>query len=309
MFHQSVNLVCNTAMIRLYIFFIVLNLNSFAQDTPTDYALTITLQEPNGGNMYEYNLYSNTDDLKLDITQSKNNFSGKLKLTKKTISSLFKNGVKTLENTTIEPKLETGLYCNYFIKLIISHNFQSKTIYIKDQYYYNKLLSYFTLFNEQVTEPYKIPLAKFEFTKINSSQKAEQLPLLSIKRNYKIHDTGTILYKNLYDHGTTGDTLKINSSTPKGLLKNKTEDIVLTKSVRDSLCTKSIRYINSFRFNDTLVTKNHIFENEYFTVSYNTGGVELDIVFWNFKLTELTPQSKELVRFLNTSITPKEPFR
>ena len=209
-------------MISLFIFFTILNLNSFAQDTPTDYALTITLQEPNGGNMYEYNLDSNTDDLKLDITQSKNNFSGKLKLTKKTISSFFKNGIKTLENTMIEPKQESGLYCNYFIKLIISHNFQSKTIYIKDQYYYNKLLSYFTLFNEQVTEPYKIPLAKFKFTKTNSSQKAEQLPLLSIKRNYKIYDTDTILYKNLYDHGTTGDTLKINSSTPKGLLKNKT---------------------------------------------------------------------------------------
>ena len=296
-------------MIRLYIFFIVLNLNSFAQDTPTDYALTITLQEPNGGNMYEYNLYSNTDDLKLEITQSKNNFSGKLKLTKKTISSLFKNSIKTLENTMIEPKQETGLYCNYVVKLTISHNFQSKTIYIKDQYYYNKLLSYFTLFNEQVTEPYKIPLAKFEFTKTNSSQKKEQLTSLSINRNYKIHDTGTILYKNLYDDGTTGDTLKINSSTPNGILKNKTEFVILTQSIKDSLNTKSVRYINSFRFNHNSITKNSNFENEYFTVSYYTGGVELDVEFWNFKLTELTNQSKDLVRFLNTSITPKEPFR
>ena len=75
------------------------------------------------------------------------------------------------------------------------------------------------------------------------------------------------------------------------------------------MCTKSIRYINSFRFNDTPVTKNYIFENEYFTVSYDTGGVELDVVFWNFKLTELTSQSKELVRLLNNNITPKEPFR
>ena len=296
-------------MIRLFIFFIILNLNSFAQETPTDYALTITLQEPNGGNMYEYNLYSNTDDLKLEITQSKNNFSGKLKLTKKTISSLFKNGIKTLENTMIEPKEETGLYCNYVVKLTISHNFQSKTIYIKDQYYYNKLLSYFTLFNEQVTEPYKIPLAKFEFTKTNSSQKKEQLTSLSINRNYKIHDTGTILYKNLYDDGTTGDTLKINSSTPNGILKNKTEFVILTQSIKDSLNTKSVRYINSFRFNHNSITKNSNFENEYFTVSYYTGGVELDVEFWNFKLTELTNQSKDLVRFLNTSITPKEPFR
>ena len=296
-------------MIRLFIFFIILNLNSFTQNSPTDYALTITLQEPNGGNMYEYNLYSNTDDLKLEITQSKNNFSGKLKLTKKTISSLFKNGIKTLENTMIEPKKETGLYCNYVVKLTISHNFQSKTIYIKDQYYYNKLLSYFTLFNEQVTEPYKIPLAKFEFTKTNSSQKKEQLTSLSINRNYKIHDTGTILYKNLYDDGTTGDTLKINSSTPNGILKNKTEFVILTQSIKDSLNTKSVRYINSFRFNQTPITKNSNFENEYFTVSYYTGGVELDVVFWNFKLTELTDQNKDLVRFLNTSITPKEPFR
>ena len=296
-------------MIRLFIFFIILNLNSFTQNSPTDYALTITLQEPNGGNMYEYNLYSNTDDLKLEITQSKNNFSGKLKLTKKTISSLFKNGIKTLENTMIEPKEETGLYCNYVVKLTISHNFQSKTIYIKDQYYYNKLLSYFTLFNEQVTEPYKIPLAKFEFTKTNSSQKKEQLTSLSINRNYKIHDTGTILYKNLYDDGTTGDTLKINSSTPNGILKNKTEFVILTQSIKDSLNTKSVRYINSFRFNHNSITKNSNFENEYFTVSYYTGGVELDVEFWNFKLTELTNQSKDLVRFLNTSITPKEPFR
>ena len=296
-------------MIRLFIFFIILNLNSFTQNSPTDYALTITLQEPNGGNMYEYNLYSNTDDLKLEITQSKNNFSGKLKLTKKTISSLFKNGIKTLENTMIEPKEETGLYCNYVVKLTISHNFQSKTIYIKDQYYYNKLLSYFTLFNEQVTEPYKIPLAKFEFTKTNSSQKKEQLTSLSINRNYKIHDTGTILYKNLYDDETTGDTLKINSSTPNGILKNKTEFVILTQSIKDSLNTKSVRYINSFRFNHNSITKNSNFENEYFTVSYYTGGVELDVEFWNFKLTELTNQSKDLVRFLNTSITPKEPFR
>ena len=296
-------------MIRLFIFFIILNLNSFTQNSPTDYALTITLQEPNGGNMYEYNLYSNTDDLKLEITQSKNNFSGKLKLTKKTISSLFKNGIKTLENTMIEPKKETGLYCNYVVKLTISHNFQSKTIYIKDQYYYNKLLSYFTLFNEQVTEPYKIPLAKFEFTKTNSSQKKEQLTSLSINRNYKIHDTGTILYKNLYDDGTTGDTLKINSSTPNGILKNKTEFVILTQSIKDSLNTKSVRYINSFRFNHNSITKNSNFENEYFTVSYYTWGVELDVEFWNFKLTELTNQSKDLVRFLNTSITPKEPFR
>ncbi len=296
-------------MIRLFIFFIILNLNSFAQDTPTDYALTITIQEPNGGNMYEYNLYSNTDDLKLEITQSKNNFSEKLKLTKKTISLLFKNGIKTLENTMIEPKQEIGLYCNYVVKLTISHNFQSKKIYIKDQYYYNKLLSYFTLFNEQVTEPYKIPLAKFEFTKTNSSQKKEQLTSLSINRNYKIHDAGTILYKNLYDDGTTGDTLKINSSTPNGILKNKTEFVILTQSIKDSLNTKSVRYINSFRFYQTPITKNPNFENEYFTVSYYTGGVELDVEFWNFKLTELTNHSKDLVRFLNTSITPKEPFR
>jgi len=222
---------------------------------------------------------------------------------------LFENAIKDIEKITLEPKQETGLYCNYFIKVTISHNLQSKTIYVKDQYYYDKLHRYFTLFNEQITESYKIPLAKFEFTKTNSSQKKEQLPSLSIKRNYKIHDTGTILYKNLYDDGTTGDTLKINSSTPSGILKNKTEFVILAKTVRDSLYAKSIRHINSFRFYQAPIIKNPDFENEYFTVSYYTGGVELDVDFWNFKLTELTEQSKELIKFLNTSVTPKDPFR
>lgn len=304
-------LVCNTAMIRFFIFFILLNLNGFAQDMIPDYMLSIELQEPNGGKIYEYKLDSNTDDLKLDITQSQHqdNFSGKLNLTKKTTSLLFENGIKTLESVILKPKQETGIYCNYFIKLIISHNFQSKTVYLKDQYYYDKLLPYFTLFNEQVTEPYKIPLTKFEFTNINSLQRKEQLASLFINRNYKIHDTGNILYKNLYYDETKGDSLKIESSTPKGIQKSKTEIIILAKSVRDSLFNKSIRYINSFRFNQNPVTKNPIFENEYFTVSYYTGGIELDVTLGNFKLTGLTDQSKDLIKFLNTSVTPKEPFR
>jgi hypothetical protein len=271
--------------------------------------LSIELQEPNGGKIYEYKLDSNTDDLNLDITQGQNNFSGKLKLTKKTTSLLFENGIKELESVILESKQETGLYCNYFIKLTISHNFQSKIVYLKDQYYYDKLLPYFTLFNEQVTEPYKIPITKFEFTNVNSLQKIEQLPLLSIKRNYKIHDTGTILYKNLYYKENVGDTLQINYTTPKGSQKSKTEFVILTKSVRDSLRNKSIRYINSFHFNHSVLTKNPIIENEYFTVSYCTKGIELDIEYANFKLTELTPQSKDFIRFLNTSVTPKEPFR
>jgi hypothetical protein len=296
-------------MMRLFIFFILLNLNSFAQETVPDYMLSIELQEPNGGKIYEYKLDSNTDDLKLDITQSQNNFSGKLKLTKKTTSLLFENGIKELESVILESKQETGLYCNYFIKLTISHNFQSKIVYLKDQYYYDKLLPYFTLFNEQVTEPYKIPLTKFEFTNTNSLQKKEQLPSISIKRNYRIHDTGNILYKNLYYKENVGDTLQINYTTPKGTQKSKTDLMILAKSVRDSLFAKSIRYINSFHFNHTPVTKNPIFENEYFTVSYYTKGVELDVDFWNFKLTELTDQNKDLIRFLNTGVTPKDPFR
>ncbi len=296
-------------MARLFIFIILLNLKGFAQDTNPDYMLLIELQEPNGGKIYEYKLDSDSNDLKLDITQSQNNFSGKLKLTKKTTSSLFENGMHCLENMTLKSNQETGLYCNYFIKLTISHNFQSKTVYLKDQYYYNKLLPYFTLFNEQVTEPYKIPLTKFDFTNINSLQKKEYHPSLSINRNYKIHDTGNILYKNLYNDKRIGDTIQINYSTPKNIQKNKTESIILVKLVRDSLYSKSMRYINSFHFNHALITKNPNFENEYFTVSYYTGGIELDIEFWDFKLTELTTQSKDLIRFLNTSITPKEPFR
>jgi hypothetical protein len=222
---------------------------------------------------------------------------------------LFENGIKELESVILESKQETGLYCNYFIKLTISHNFQSKIVYLKDQYYYDKLLPYFTLFNEQVTEPYKIPLTKFEFTNTNSLQKKEQLPSISIKRNYRIHDTGNILYKNLYYKENVGDTLQINYTTPKGTQKSKTDLMILAKSVRDSLFAKSIRYINSFHFNHTPVTKNPIFENEYFTVSYYTKGVELDVDFWNFKLTELTDQNKDLIRFLNTGVTPKDPFR
>ena len=298
-------------MSRLFILCILLNLKCFSQDTKPYRALSMTLQEPNGGKIYEYSLDFNTDDLKLDITQGQHqdNFSGKLNLTKKTTSWLFENAIKDIEKITLEPKQETGLYCNYVLKLTISYNFQSKTIYVKDQYYYNKLHRYFTLLNEKITENSKIPLSKFEFTKTNSSQKKEQLTSLSIKRNYKIHDTGNILYKNLYDDGTTGDTLKINSSTPNGILKDKTEFVILTKSIRDSLYTKSIRHTNSFRFYQNPITKNPNLENEYFTVSYYTGGAEVDVDFWNFKLTELSNQSKDLVRFLNTSITPKEPFR
>lgn len=298
-------------MIRLFILFILLNLNGFAQDAKPNYALLIELQEPNGGKMHEYNLDSNTDELKLNITQGKhqNNFSGKLKLTKKTTVLLFEDGIKTIEKITLEPKKEAGLCCNYFIRITISHNFQSKTIYIKDQYYYDKLLRYFTLFNEQVTEPYKIPLTKFEFTNTNSLQKKEQLPSLSIKRNYKIHDTGNILYKNLYYDETSGDTLQINYTTPKGIQKSKTEIIILAKSVRDSLRNKSIRYINNFHFNHSSLTKNPIFENEYFTVSYYTKGIELDVEYANFKLTELTDQNKDLIKFLNASVTTKDPFR
>jgi hypothetical protein len=296
-------------IVRLFIFFILLNIHSFAQETKPDYALSIELQDLNGSKIYEYKLDSNTDDLKLDITQSQGNFSGKLKIKKKTTTLLFENGIKLLEKVVLEPKQETGLYCNYFIKLTISHNFQSKTIYIKDQYYYDKLLSYFNLINEQVTEPYKIPLAKFEFKKINSLQKTKELFVIHVNRNYRIHDTGNILYKNLYCDGTTGDTLIINFSTPKALQKSKTELVVLTKSLKDSLFTKTIRYINYFHFNHTSLPKNSNYENEYFTVSYQTGGVELDVELWNFKLTQLTDQSKDLIKFLNTSITPQEPFR
>ena len=296
-------------MIRLFIFFILVNLNGFAQVTAPDDRLSIELKAMNDGKIYEYNLDANTDELKLVVTQSQENFSGKLKLTKKTTALLFEDGIKTIEQLILEPKQEAGLYCNYVIRFTISHNVQSKTIEIKDQYYVDQLLSYFTLFNEQVIESYIIPLAKFEFIKPNSLQKTNQFPLLSIKRNYKIHDTGTILYKNLYDDGTTSDTLQLNYSTPKGAKKSKTDLVVLTRSLRDSLYDKSIRYINSFHFNHIPVTKNPIFENEYFTVSYYTGGIELDVTFGNFKLTELTDQSKELIKFLNTRVTPKEPFR
>ncbi len=300
---------CNTALMRVFVLVILLHLNSFSQKAKPDFVITLELQEPNGGNMYEYHLDSNSDELNLDITQSEHNFSGKLKLSKKTSSALFENAIKAFENNIIEPKQETGLYCNYKIRCSIRYNYQSKTLCAKDKYYVNQLLSFFTLLNEQVTKPYQIPLSKFEFTQTNSFQKTEQLPLLSIKRNYKIHDTGTILYKNVYDDGTRGDTLQIISSTPKGPEKSKTELVILSKSVKDSLYDKSILYINSFHFNHTLVTKNPNFENEYFTVSYYTIGVEFDIEFGNFKLTELTIQCKDFIRFLNTSVTPKEPFR
>jgi hypothetical protein len=294
-------------MTRLLLFILFLNINCFGQVTRTNYWLFFELQDIETGKSFEYSLNSKNDSLQLDITQSKENFSGKHKLDKNKSLIIFEKGIIALEKINVDYKKETDLHCNFFVRLSFAHNFQGKTVYINDRYYFDQIVDYLLLFNENVPDVYRIPLSKFDFKLIDSIKKSKQYEAIGIDWKYNFFDNGHTKNKSIYYNTNHGDTLKVQYTAFKKHINNQFDTLILPHTTIDSLFLKSIRFINNYKYSKTMYNKeNNDYEN--FEVSYYSGGINVIAGYKAFKLVDLNTDSKNLIRFLNTMISPKRPF-
>jgi hypothetical protein len=294
-------------MTRILILTLLLSLNSLGQVTRSNYVLFFELQSKNTGKAYEYWLDTKTDTLKLNITQSNENFSGKHKLDNIAIETIFNTGINAIEKIKFDSKDETEKYCNYFVRLTINHNYQAKTIYIKDKLYFDQITEYLKIFNDNVPEKYRIPINEFTFDKKPPVEKTKLYKALSIDWEYNFFDNGHVKNKNIYYKDIDGDTLKIRYVTTKNQKNIQKDTLILPKPKIDSLVTKSLRLIHNYKFTKNLFSKEND-DHEFFNVSYYTPGVEIEAIYGSFQLSKLNINSKDLIEYLNKEITPKHPF-